>query len=143
MRDRVQRPFPGHRLAVAALLAASLLSAGCERVGERSTRNEIHKLAYRAAQVGQALAACEADGALAAELSRAWDEAFSRADGWIGLSRESISGRHDAGREAFEATGARSCAQARAAAVASIAEAWRWAERIGARRLCTPLGCGG
>lgn len=131
------------RLAKGFLLVGGLLSAGCDRVSERSTRNEIHKMAFRAAQVGQALTACDADGRLGAELAGAWEDAFSRADGWIGLTRESIAGRHEAGREAIESTALRACPQVREAALESLQEARRWSARIGERRLCTPMGCGG
>ena len=123
------------------LFAACLALAGCDGVLERSTRNEIHQLAYRSSQMHAALEACNADEALLGEHGKAWNDALGAADGWIGLSAASIAGRQAAGREAFDGLPESACALAQERARASIGEARRWGERIAARRLCSPMGC--
>jgi hypothetical protein len=129
------------RLLPLLLVVACLPLSGCGEIQERSTRNEIFQLAFRTAQMDQALASCDAEGKLATEHAAAWAEAFEEADGWIGLTAEGIAARQAAGREAFDGVPESACPQVRQMARASIAEARRWGERIASKRLCSLVGC--
>jgi hypothetical protein len=129
------------RLLPLLLVLACLPLSGCGEVRERSTRNEILQLAFRTAQMDQALALCDAEGKLSTEHAAAWTDAFEEADGWIGLSSESIAARRAAGREAFDGVPESACPQVRQMARASIGEAKRWGERIASKRLCSLVGC--
>lgn len=130
------------RRALGGLVAACLLLGGCEDPRERITRNNIHQLAFSAAQLHEALSQCDGRGATAAEHARLWNDALTGAEGWIGLSRESIAARLAAGREAFSGVDERLCPSVIERASASLEQAKRLRARVAAQELCSLMGCG-
>jgi hypothetical protein len=105
------------------------------------TRNHIYQLVFSAALLQEELSVCDRQGAIAAEHGRAWNKALTGAEGWIGLSHESITARLAAGREAFKGVGEALCPEVLERARASLAQAKRLEERVAARHLCSVMGC--
>lgn len=130
------------RVLGAFLVAWLCVLGGCEDPRERVTRNRIHQLAFRAAQLDQALVLCDAQGRIASDHAQLWGDALVAAEGWIGLSGESIAARRAAGREAFDHMDEGLCPQVMDRASASLEQGRRWAERITARQLCSLADCG-
>lgn len=141
MSSEQTRPGPGRRCALGALLAACLFQVGCDDPRERGTRNNIYQLAFSAGRLHEELSACDVQGTVAAEHDRAWNSALAGVEGWIGLSRESITARMAAGREAFKGIEEGLCPMVLERAKASLVQARRLEERVAARQLCSLMGC--
>ncbi|MCA3130553.1 MAG: hypothetical protein ACK5YW_13290 [Betaproteobacteria bacterium] len=131
----------GRQRVLRAVLAVCLCLGGCDDPRERVTCNHIYQLAFSAALLHEELSACDWQGSVAAEHGRAWNKALTAAEGWIGLSRESIAARLAAGREAFKGVGEALCPKVLERANASLAQAKRLEERIAARHMCSLMGC--
>jgi hypothetical protein len=124
----------------AALLLPLVLLAGCDS-RERATRNEIYQLAFRKAQLQDAIEICDPKAPTTTEHAEAWTDNFESAEGWLGITAEGIASRQAAAREEPAEVPESACPMVRQALKASMAEASRWSARIAARKLCGWMAC--
>lgn len=123
-----------------ALMLPLLILAGCDS-RERATRNEIYQLAYRKAQLQDALAVCDPKAATTKEHAEAWQDVFETAEGWLDITAQGIANRQAAAREEPIEVPESACPMVRQALKTSMAEASRWSARVTARELCGWMSC--
>lgn len=124
----------------AVLLLPLVLVAGCDS-RERATRNEIYQIAFRKAQLQDALEVCDPKAATTREHAEAWRDIFETAEGWLDITPEAIAARQAAAREEPIEVPESACPMVRTALKASMREASRWAERVTTRELCGWMSC--
>lgn len=124
----------------AALLLPLALLAGCDS-RERATRNEIYQLAYRKAQLQDALEVCDPKAATTKAHAEAWQDVFETAEGWLDITAQGIANRQAAAREEPVDVPESACPVVQEALKASMAEASRWSARVTARELCGWMSC--
>ena len=122
----------------AALLP--ILLAGCDS-RELATRNEIYQLAYRKAQLQDALEICDPDAPSTRQHADAWAANFAAAAGWSGVTAARIAEREAAVRSEPIQVPESACPGVRAALAGSMAEASRWSARIAAHETCGWMSC--
>lgn len=125
---------------LAALLLPLTLLAGCDS-RERATRNEIYQLAFRKAQLQDALEACDPKAVTTKEHAEVWQDVFETAEGWLDITSAGIANRQAAAREQPVNVPENACPMVRQALKASMREAERWSARVTARKLCGWISC--
>jgi len=128
-----------HRVLAALLLPLTLL-AGCDS-RERATRNEIYQLAFRKAQLQDALDVCDPKAATTKEHAEAWRDVFETAEGWLDITAAGIANREAAAREQPVNVPETACPMVRQALKASMRESERWSARVTSRQLCGWISC--
>jgi len=128
------------RRVLAALLLPLTVLSGCDS-RERATRNEIYQLAFRKAQLQDALEVCDPKAATTKEHAEAWNDVFETAEGWLDITSASIANRQAAAREQPANVPGNACPMVRQALKASMREAERWSARVTARKLCGWISC--
>lgn len=124
----------------AALLLPLALLAGCDS-RERATRNEIYQLAFRKAQLQDALEVCDPKAATTKEHAEAWQDVFETAEGWLDITAQGIANRQAAAREEPVDVPENACPMVRQALKTSMTEASRWSARVTAREMCGWMSC--
>jgi hypothetical protein len=124
----------------AALMLPLALLAGCDS-RERATRNEIYQLAFRKAQLQDALEVCDPKAATTKEHAEVWQDVFEAAEGWLDITPAGIANRQAAAREQPVNVPENACPMVRQALKPSMREAERWSARVASRQLCGWISC--